>query len=107
MEPGSVSERFRPAVGSEMLVPPVKLVRGDCLSGIMVLIRIPKAAICSPGPLVPSHVEFIYHLRPQLLGKAVPLHCFIAATADFLSRGLMMDEVWGAICTVNASHRDR
>ena len=99
-EPGTILEILVPAEGSETLVPPVELVRGTGCDLTVVLIRTSNADNCWPGPLVPSQVEFIVHRRPHavLPGKfeSVPQHCFIAAVAEDLSRGIIIGSVKGA-----------
>jgi hypothetical protein len=42
-----------------------------------------------------------------LFGKKLPLHCFIAATADDLRIGVIVRAVNGASCVVIAIHRER
>jgi hypothetical protein len=107
MEPGSMDDLFRPALGSDTLVPPVLLVKGLGTLLMMVLSKTSRAAICCPGPFDPSQVAFLVHSSPQLLGKKVPLHCFMAAVAEDRSTGVIFGSVKGANCVVKAIHRER
>ena len=95
-----------PAEGSPLLVPPSLAVTGGGAVAIRDDWMTSSALICSPTPVLPSHVGPRFHLIPQVLPGA-PTHCPAAACAEALSFGKIFSVVNGAIFVVAAIHRAR